>query len=79
MFNLVPSSNSLFQQANFYPHDFSRQLEMHHDSLYARIYNKDKTSKISEIVDFCAKFNEEIYIHMANLTSGLKMKKQNKR
>ena len=53
-------SKSLFQQSNGDPHDLSRQLIMHHGSLYGRLYNKDKTLKISENVDIGAKFNQEI-------------------
>ena len=40
---------------------------MLHESLYGRVYNKDKTFKISENFDFGAKFNQEISIHVVNL------------
>ena len=62
------SPNSLFQQANGDPHNLSRQIVMHHESLYGRLYNIDKTEKIMENVDFCAKLKQEISIHMVNLS-----------
>ncbi|CAM1311707.1 Uncharacterised protein g5782 [Pycnogonum litorale] len=62
--------NSLFQQTNGDPHELSRQLVMHHENLYRRLYNQNAACKILENVDFGAKFNQEISIHMVNSTSG---------
>ena len=45
---------------------------MHHGSLYGKLYNKDKTVKILVNVDFGAKFNHEISIHIVIITSGFK-------
>ena len=45
---------------------------MQQESLYGRLYNKDKTSKSSENVNFSAKCNKEISIHMVKQTFGSK-------
>ena len=45
---------------------------MHHESLYGRLNNKDITLTISGNVDFGAKCNQKISIHIVNITSGSK-------
>ncbi|KAK7080039.1 hypothetical protein SK128_008999, partial [Halocaridina rubra] len=49
--------NALFQQTDRDPYDPAKELSMHYNSLYGRLYFKDRTPKILENVEFGAKFN----------------------
>ena len=54
------SLHSLFQQANGDPQYPSRQLVMHHESLYGGHYDKGETLKISDNFDFGPKFIKKL-------------------
>jgi hypothetical protein len=72
--------NSLFQQTNGDPYDQSKELSLHRNSLFDRIYNRDGTNKMVDAVEFGMKFNQEIrqYLNQpGNLFSKEKRKKPN--
>ncbi|KAK7083260.1 hypothetical protein SK128_003864 [Halocaridina rubra] len=60
------------------PYDLEKELSMHYKFLYGRLYNKDRTQKILENVEFGVKFNQEIRTYMTQLISSPKQEEKNK-
>ena len=62
--------NSLFQQTNGDPYELFKELLLHHESLHRRLNDQNGSCKSLECVDFGAKFNQEVSIHLAKFING---------
>ena len=71
---------SLFQQINGDPYELSKELLLHQESLRRRLCDQNGSCKSLECVDFGAKFNQEVSIHLAKFINGpIHEKKQKNR
>ena len=60
----------LFQQINGDPYELSKELLLHQESLHRRLCDQNESCKSLKCVDFGAKFNQEVSIHLAKFING---------
>ena len=69
---------SLFQQTNGDPYELSKELLLHHERLHRKLYDQNGSCKSFECVNFGAKFNQEVSIHLAIFINGPKHQEKQK-